>query len=182
MGICGVCCLQRLERFMIIREIPAQRQMEGIDLPGRGQRRRLSQSMAEVVVAADLVKQHLPASAEASCSCTRLRSGCGRSLRSSPRRPCWQVNPRPVLVRALSSDSDQLVAECDRCNSSMASCSPTRPGSQRPSGTVDRLIMETHDFAAHQPSQDGCDVVVEVQVGRCRTRPSSTQGHQAPLN
>ena len=45
---------------------------------------------------------------------TPSRGACGRSLRSRPRRPCWQVGPRPVLVRAPSSDSAQVVAKCDR--------------------------------------------------------------------
>ena len=52
------------ERHRVIQQLPAQAQVEPLDLPGRCRRPRLRQPVGDAVVAADPVEQHLPALAE----------------------------------------------------------------------------------------------------------------------
>src|SRR3954452_14105311 len=49
----------------VFEQLAPQRQMETLDLPGRGRRPRRRQPVGDAVAAADLVEQHMAAAAEA---------------------------------------------------------------------------------------------------------------------
>jgi hypothetical protein len=55
---------QVCKRDRVIEQLAAQRAVEPLDLPGGGRRAGLGQPVGDAVVAADPVKQHLPALAE----------------------------------------------------------------------------------------------------------------------
>jgi hypothetical protein len=64
---CRLRRLHRLEPLMTIEQLTAQRQVESLDLPGRGGGRRLGEPVRDRVLPADFVKQHLPALTEPIC-------------------------------------------------------------------------------------------------------------------
>jgi hypothetical protein len=80
----GLRLQHRHKHPRVVEQLPAQRLMEALDLPGRGRRARLREPVRDPVAAADLVEQHLATAAAATEARGELLAVIGEDLLRRP--------------------------------------------------------------------------------------------------